>query len=159
MVRMARGLPWWLSGKDSIWNLRVTGSISGSGRSTGEANGYTPQYSYLENSMDRGAWQAGVRGVAKGLTWLSDSTTATRVDRSCPASARALVPTKPCCSLTLKWIVSCLCHPAPASITHSNSLPGFYRHWHLRAPFQSGVGRHCKQEQKHGEGADQGMSA
>ena len=34
------------------------GSIPGSGRSSGEANGNLLQYSYLENSMDRGAWWA-----------------------------------------------------------------------------------------------------
>ena len=34
------------------------GSIPGSGRSTGEENGNPLQYSYLENSMDRGAWKA-----------------------------------------------------------------------------------------------------
>ena len=33
-------------------------SIPGSGRSPGEGNGYPLQYSCLENSMDRGAWQA-----------------------------------------------------------------------------------------------------
>ena len=135
-------------GKESACNVGDLGLIPWSGTSPGEWNGHPLQYSYLENSTDRGGWWARVHGVAKGLTWLSDSTTATRVDRSCPASARALVPTRPCCSLTLKRIVSCHCHPAPASITHSNSFPGFYRHWHLRAPFQSGVGRHCKQEQK-----------
>ena len=32
--------------------------IPGSGRSPGEGNGYPLQYSCLENSMDRGAWQA-----------------------------------------------------------------------------------------------------
>ena len=32
------------------------GSVSGSGRSPGEGNGNPFQYSYLENSMDRGAW-------------------------------------------------------------------------------------------------------
>ena len=154
---MARGLPWWLSDKECICNPRVTGAISESGRSTGEANGYPPQCSYLENSTDRGGWQARDHGVAKGLTWLSDPTTTTRVDGSCPASARAPVPSRPYRSLTPKRIVSCHCHPTPASITHSNSLPGFYRHWHLRAAFQSGVGRHC--EQKQWEGADQGMSA
>ena len=47
-------------------------SISGSGRSPGEGNGYSLQYSCLENSMDRGAWQATVYGVAKGQTQLSD---------------------------------------------------------------------------------------
>ena len=35
-----------------------TGSIPGSGRSPGEGNGNPLQYSYLENPMDRGAWQA-----------------------------------------------------------------------------------------------------
>ena len=40
-------------------------SIPGSGRSPGEGNGNPLQYSWLENSMDRGAWQATVRGVAR----------------------------------------------------------------------------------------------
>ena len=31
---------------------------------------YPLQYSYLENSMDRGAWQATVHGVEKSLTLL-----------------------------------------------------------------------------------------
>ena len=33
-----------------------TGSIPGSGRSPGEGNAYSLQYSYLGNPMDRGAW-------------------------------------------------------------------------------------------------------
>ena len=33
---------------------------------------YPLQYSYLENSMDRGAWRATVHGVAKSQTRLSD---------------------------------------------------------------------------------------
>ena len=37
-----------------------------------EGNGYPLQYSYLENPMDRGAWQATVLGVAKSQTRLSD---------------------------------------------------------------------------------------
>ena len=36
-----------------------------SGRSLGEGNGNTLQYSCLGNSMDRGAWQAIVHGVAR----------------------------------------------------------------------------------------------
>ena len=32
---------------------------------SGEGNGNPLQYSCLENSMDRGAWRATVRGVAK----------------------------------------------------------------------------------------------
>ena len=38
----------------------------------GEGNGNPLQYSYLENSMDGGAWKAAVHGVAEGWTRLSD---------------------------------------------------------------------------------------
>ena len=37
-----------------------------------EGNGYPLQYSCLESSIDRGAWRAIVRGVAKSQTWLND---------------------------------------------------------------------------------------
>ena len=40
-------------------------SIPGSGRSPGEGNCNTLQYSYLENSMDRGDLWATVHGVTK----------------------------------------------------------------------------------------------
>ena len=36
-------------------DVKVVGSIPGSGRSTREGNGYTLQYSCMENPMDRGA--------------------------------------------------------------------------------------------------------
>ena len=42
--------------------------ILGLGRSPGGGNGNPLQYSCLENSMDRGAWQATVYGVAKSQT-------------------------------------------------------------------------------------------
>ena len=38
-------------------DTRDTGLIPGSGRSPTEGNGNLCQYSRLENSMDRGAWQ------------------------------------------------------------------------------------------------------
>ena len=41
-------------------------------RSSGEGNGYPLQYSCLENSMHRGAWQATVHGVTKSWTQLSE---------------------------------------------------------------------------------------
>ena len=63
----AFGLPRWLSGKESPCNAGDLGSICGSGRSLGEGNGNPLQYSCLENPMDRGAWWATVRGVAKEL--------------------------------------------------------------------------------------------
>ena len=40
-----------------------TGSVPGTGRSPGGGNPL--QYSCLENSMDRGPWQATVHGVTK----------------------------------------------------------------------------------------------
>ena len=49
-------------------NTRDAGSIPGSGTSPGEVHGYPLQYSSLENSMDRGGWQATVHGVAKSQT-------------------------------------------------------------------------------------------
>ena len=52
-------------------DARDMGSIPGSGISPGGGNGNSLQYSYLENSMDRGAWQATVHRVAK--SW-SDTT-------------------------------------------------------------------------------------
>ena len=45
--------------------------ILGSGRSPGGRNGNTLPYSCLENSMDRGVWQATVHGVTKSQTQLS----------------------------------------------------------------------------------------
>ena len=47
------------------------GSIPGSGRSPGGGNGNPLQYSCLENSMDRGAWQGTVHGVTQSRTRLS----------------------------------------------------------------------------------------
>ena len=41
-------------------NTGDVGSIPGLGRSPGKGNGYPLQYSYLKNSVDRGAWQAPV---------------------------------------------------------------------------------------------------
>ena len=62
------GLPWYCSGKECPWD---TGSIPGSIRSSGEGNDNPLQYSCLETSMDRGAWQATVHGVTQSRTWLN----------------------------------------------------------------------------------------
>ena len=52
-------------GKESACNVGNLGSIPGSGRFPGEGKGNPFQYSCLENSMDRGVWQATTHGVAK----------------------------------------------------------------------------------------------
>ena len=49
-------------------DTRNMGSVPESGRSPGVGNGNPLQYSCLENSMYRGAWQATVHGVAKSQT-------------------------------------------------------------------------------------------
>ena len=45
--------------------LRDTGLVPGLERSPGGGHGKPPQYSLLENSMDRRAWRAMVHRVAK----------------------------------------------------------------------------------------------
>ena len=57
-----------LDGKESACNVGDLDLVPGSGRSPGEGNGFTLQYSCLENSMDRGARQCTVHGVAK--SWM-----------------------------------------------------------------------------------------
>ena len=53
-------------------NAEDMGSIPGLGRSTGEGNGNSLQYSSLGNPTDRGAWWAIVHGIAKSQTRLSN---------------------------------------------------------------------------------------
>ena len=45
--------------------IRDVGSIPGSGWSSGVGNGHLLQYSFLENSIDRGAWWITVCGVTE----------------------------------------------------------------------------------------------
>ena len=56
------------TGKEST---RVVDLIPGLGRFSRGGSGNPLQYSCLENPMDRGAWWATVRGVAKSRTQLS----------------------------------------------------------------------------------------
>ena len=66
------GFPGGSEGKESACNVGDPGLIPRLGRSSGEVNGYPLQYSYLENSMDRGAWRATVHGVTNSQTRFSD---------------------------------------------------------------------------------------
>ena len=52
-------------------DAREMGSIPGLGRSFGVGNGNLHQYYFLENSMNRGAWQATVHGFTKSQTRVS----------------------------------------------------------------------------------------
>ena len=67
MDSIGRGFPWWLSGKESSYNVEGSGSIPGLGKSLREGNGNPLQYSCLENPMDKEAWRATVHGVEKEL--------------------------------------------------------------------------------------------
>ena len=55
----SKSFPGGSDGKESACSVGDPGSIPGSGRSPGEGNGNPLQYPCLDNSMDRGAWQAG----------------------------------------------------------------------------------------------------
>ena len=67
-------------GKESSWNSGDSGSIPGLGRSPGEGNSYSLQYSCLEDPLNRGAWRATVvLGVAKVRhNWVTEHTTHAR---------------------------------------------------------------------------------
>ena len=64
-----RGFPSGSVGKESACNAGDLGSIPGLGRSPGEGNGNPLQCSCLENSIDRGARQATVHGIAVTHNW------------------------------------------------------------------------------------------
>ena len=56
--------------KNMPTNVGDPGLIPGLGRCPGEGSGNSLRYSFLENSMSRGAWQATVHTVAKSQTRL-----------------------------------------------------------------------------------------
>ena len=61
-----------LAGKESACNVGDLGSNPGLGKSPEKRKVYLLQYSCLENSMDRGAWQATAHVVTKSWTRLID---------------------------------------------------------------------------------------
>ena len=69
------GSPGGSDNKESTCNAGNPGLIPGSGRSPGEENGNSLQYSCLENSMDRRAW------------WATDSDRTERLSRHTRISA------------------------------------------------------------------------
>ena len=65
---MELGFPDDSDGKESDCNVGDQGLILGSGRSPGEGNGNSLQYSCLEKYIDREAWRDIVHGVTKCRT-------------------------------------------------------------------------------------------
>ena len=65
---MRKSLPRGSDGKASACDTGEPGLIPELGGSPGGGKSDPLQYSCLENSIDRGAWQATVHGVAKDMT-------------------------------------------------------------------------------------------
>ena len=61
----------------NMGDIRDVGSIPGSGRSPGGGPGHPFQFSCLENTVDRGVWQATVHWFAKSGTQLKQLSTHT----------------------------------------------------------------------------------
>ena len=59
------GFPGDSDGKELACSVGDPGLTPGLGRSTGEGNDTPLQDSYLENPMDRAAWQATVHGITE----------------------------------------------------------------------------------------------
>ena len=98
--------------KESASNAGNSGSIPGSGRCPGEGNGNPPQYSCLENPMNRRAWWATVYAITKSWIQLSIHT---------PFIQFSSVQ-----SLTRVWLFATpwtAAHQASLSITNSRSSP------------------------------------
>ena len=75
------GFPGHSDDKESACSAGDLGSTPGLGRSLGGGNGNPIQYSCLENSMDRGVWQATVHGVSQSRTGLNNQHTRVDIDR------------------------------------------------------------------------------
>ena len=89
---MALSFPDDSDGEESTCDTGDLSSISELGRSHGKGNSYTLQYFGLENSMDRGAWQATVHGVTKGWTQLSNFHFQVQVQLTFPIMGKKLFP-------------------------------------------------------------------
>ena len=77
-IQVILGFPGGSDGKETACNAGDPGSIAGLEKSPGVGNRNPFQNCCLENSMDKGAWQATVHGVAKSWTPLSTHSTTQR---------------------------------------------------------------------------------
>ena len=122
--------------KEAGCNAGDLGLIPGLGRSPGEGNCYPLQYSGLENSMDRGAWQASSWGRKESDTTerLSPAPPGLSRVRHCPLQRPpGHSPVSGCCHLRHRaW---------------SHLLPGLYSSLLLTAPLlhrPAGVRTHLR---------------
>ena len=96
-----------ISGKETACQCRKCkrhGFCPWSGRSSGEGNGNLLQYLFLENSMDRGAWQASFHRVSKSCTnWSNLACTHASFDMSSTVCVCVCVPWR------RKWLCVCVC--------------------------------------------------
>ena len=127
-------------GKESSCNAGDLGLIPGLGRSPGEGNCYSLQYSGLENSMDRGAWQATSWGRKESdkTEWLSPALPGLSRVRHCPLQRPpGHSPVSGCCHLRpWAWshllpglyssllLTATLLHRLAGVRTHLRLLPG-----------------------------------
>ena len=109
-----RSFPGGSDGKESACSAGDLSSIPGLVRSPGEENGYPRQYSGLENSMDRGAWQAAVQfSLVQSLScvqlfvtpWTAARQASLSITNSC--SLLKLISTE----LAMPFNHLILCHP------------------------------------------------
>ena len=81
------GLPWWLSSEESTCNGVQETSVHPWAREIPWRRAWQPTPVFLENPMDRGAWQA-VCGVAKSQTRLKQLST-----RACHVASHSFLMT------------------------------------------------------------------
>ena len=120
-------IPQWLISKESACKAGATrdkGLIPGLERSLGEGNGNPLQYSCLENSMNRGAWQATVHGVANSGTWLKRLSKHTQLSWTDWMKTDVLFALW---SSQNKFLLSSLLSPSAPRIDHSLG-PGIRKH-------------------------------
>ena len=77
-----RGFPGGSAIKNQPANAGDSGSVPGLRRSPGERNGNPLQYSFLENSMDRGAWWATVPGITESQNLQLNNNNVSRVNEN-----------------------------------------------------------------------------
>ena len=74
IARMYEGCAQMVKNLPAMWETYIW--CLGQGRNPGEGNGYALRYSWLENSIDKGAWQATVHGVTESeTTWVTNTFT------------------------------------------------------------------------------------